>query len=179
MNEPVWFICAQTSLLYMFKASHLSFFRFRVLGIPLDKGREESGARGGGGAPGGQAPVLASSRSTASMAAAHEPARGSGGASFPLDPLDWLSTSSMQVLTTAAIPSAQAPLDWLSTSSMQVLTTAPISSPQAPLDWLSAPAWVAAAAAAAAAVAVGVAVGAVAAVATFVQREEGCGENIG
>ena len=37
----------------------------------------------------------------------------------------------------------------------------------------------AAAAAAAAAVAVGVAVGAVAAVATFVQREEGCGENIG
>jgi hypothetical protein len=53
------------------------------------------------------------------------------------------------------------------------------SSPQAPLDWLSAPAWVAAAAAAAAAVAVGVAVGAVAAVATFVQREEGCGENIG
>jgi hypothetical protein len=74
------------------------------------------------------------------MAAAHEPARGSGGASVPLDPLDWLSTSSMQVLTTAPIPS-----------------------PQAPLDWLSAPAWVAAAAAPAAAVAVGVAVGAEAA----------------
>ena len=125
MNEPV--LVYLRSNLIAVHAQSLTIFC--VLGI-LDKGREESGARGGGGAPGGQAPVLASSRSTASMAAAHEPARGSGGASVPLDPLDWLSTSSMQVLTTAAIPSAQAPL-----------------------DWLSAPAWVAAAAAAAAAAA--------------------------